>query len=168
MKLCPKCSTPHEKGGMYCSRSCANSRNFSAETNEKKSKSNLEFYANFTADERKQLQAKKNLKYDFNAKQKKVQVANLKNSWNRPYEEMAQGALRKRLLHERNNKCEECGTSDQWRGNRLPLELEHIDGNNKNNKFENLKILCPNCHSQTPTFRGRNIKLKNLARSNPR
>ena len=38
------------------------------------------------------------------------------------------------------------------------LEYEHIDGNNKNNRRENVIMLCPNCHSQTKTFRGRNIK----------
>ena len=54
--------------------------------------------------------------------------------------------------------CEECGISE-WNGKRMIFELDHIDGNNKNNSFDNLKILCPNCHSQTPTFRGRKYEL---------
>lgn len=56
-------------------------------------------------------------------------------------------------------KCEKCGIT-QWNGQEAPLELHHIDGNNKNNKLENLEILCPNCHYQTPNHRGRNIKQK--------
>jgi 5-methylcytosine-specific restriction endonuclease McrA len=54
--------------------------------------------------------------------------------------------------------CEECGIKE-WNGRRIIFELDHIDGNNKNNSFDNLKILCPNCHSQTPTFRGRKYEL---------
>ena len=54
--------------------------------------------------------------------------------------------------------CESCGIGENWNGKDLVLELDHIDGNNTNNSLENLRILCPNCHSQTPTFRGRNIK----------
>ena len=52
-------------------------------------------------------------------------------------------------------KCEECDIAD-WNGKSIVLEIDHIDGNNKNHRFDNLKILCPNCHSQTPTFRRRN------------
>jgi hypothetical protein len=53
-------------------------------------------------------------------------------------------------------KCECCGISE-WNGRSIVLELDHKDGNNKNNSLDNLQILCPNCHSQTPTFRGRKI-----------
>ena len=54
-------------------------------------------------------------------------------------------------------RCEKCGL-DTWLGNKITIELEHIDGNNKNNTLENLMFLCPNCHSYTDTWRGRNIK----------
>lgn len=66
-------------------------------------------------------------------------------------------AIKKRLLRDGilENKCYSCGITD-WRGQPLSLELEHIDGNRSNNTVENLTLLCPNCHSQTPTFRGRN------------
>jgi hypothetical protein len=53
-------------------------------------------------------------------------------------------------------KCFECGIKE-WNNKPIVLELEHTDGNNRNNLPENLKLLCPNCHSQTSTFRGRNI-----------
>jgi 5-methylcytosine-specific restriction endonuclease McrA len=60
------------------------------------------------------------------------------------------------LVEERGYKCESCSNSE-WLGKQIPLELEHIDGNNRNNDRSNLKLLCPNCHAFTPTYRGRNI-----------
>ena len=65
--------------------------------------------------------------------------------------------LKNRLISEgyKESICESCGIGEEWNDNYLVLELDHIDGNNKNNSLENLRILCPNCHSQTPTFRGR-------------
>lgn len=66
--------------------------------------------------------------------------------------------LRSRLIKEgfKEYKCEECGI-DEWNGKKISLELDHISGNRLDNSLENLKLLCPNCHSQTHTFRGRNI-----------
>lgn len=53
-------------------------------------------------------------------------------------------------------KCEVCGI-EKWNGKDIKLELHHKNGNNKDNRLENLCFLCPNCHSQTENFRGRNI-----------
>ena len=65
--------------------------------------------------------------------------------------------LRLRLIKEgvKEAKCEECGIVD-WNGKPVSLELDHIDGNSKNHLLNNLRILCPNCHSQTETYRGKN------------
>lgn len=52
--------------------------------------------------------------------------------------------------------CYECDIKD-WNGKPIKLELDHINGINHDNRLENLRLLCPNCHSQTDTFRGRNI-----------
>ena len=52
------------------------------------------------------------------------------------------------------NKCSNCGLTN-WLGQPIVLELHHIDGNKFNNDFNNLQLLCPNCHSLTSNFRGR-------------
>lgn len=60
------------------------------------------------------------------------------------------------LLEER---CYSCGITE-WKGEKLSLELEHKNGDRTDNRIENLTILCPNCHSLTSTYRGRNKKNK--------
>lgn len=59
------------------------------------------------------------------------------------------------LIKERGYRCECCGLSE-WLEKPITLELEHIDGDNQNNVKDNLKLLCPNCHSFTDTWKGRN------------
>lgn len=50
-----------------------------------------------------------------------------------------------------------CGVIEMWNGETIVLQLDHINGNRKDNKYENLRLLCPNCHSQTSTFGYRNF-----------
>lgn len=67
--------------------------------------------------------------------------------------------LKKRLLDAKlkENKCEICNITE-WNGKPISLHLDHINGDNGNNHLSNLRILCPNCHSQTDTFGARNKK----------
>lgn len=53
-------------------------------------------------------------------------------------------------------KCESCSLSDQWNSKPINLQMDHINGNRKDHRLENLRWLCPNCHSQTDTFCARN------------
>ena len=52
--------------------------------------------------------------------------------------------------------CEICNIGDVWNNIKLELELDHIDGDRTNHSIYNLRIVCPNCHSQTETFRSKN------------
>lgn len=52
-------------------------------------------------------------------------------------------------------RCRLCGIEALWQGEPLPLEVDHIDGDWRNNLADNLRLLCPNCHSTTDTYRGR-------------
>ena len=66
-------------------------------------------------------------------------------------------SLKKRLLDEKlkEYKCEICNIST-WLNKPLSLQLDHINGINNDNRLENLRFICPNCHSQTDTFSGKN------------
>jgi len=70
--------------------------------------------------------------------------------------------LKQRLIKEGllNNKCKECGLSPTWQNKPLMLTIDHINGIREDNRIDNLRLLCPNCHSQTKTFTGRNVKRK--------
>lgn len=60
------------------------------------------------------------------------------------------------LIEEAGHKCWKCNLS-LWMGRPIPLEIDHIDGDRLNNVRSNLRILCPNCHAFTDTYRGKNI-----------
>jgi len=67
--------------------------------------------------------------------------------------------LKKRLIDDKllSYKCE-CGNKGEWLGKKLILQLDHKNGINNDNRLENLRFLCPNCHSQTETFGGKRLK----------
>lgn len=66
--------------------------------------------------------------------------------------------LRQRLINEKifEHKCSRC-KNIEWQGQNIPLELDHINGINNDNRLENLRLLCPNCHALTDTYRGKNV-----------
>ena len=69
--------------------------------------------------------------------------------------EFDRSRLRVWLTEDRGYKCSCCGISD-WNGKSITLQVDHIDGNAGNNLPDNLQLICPNCHSQSKTFAGRN------------
>lgn len=60
------------------------------------------------------------------------------------------------------NRCEECGLVE-WRGRPLSMALHHVNGDPHDNRLENLRVLCPNCHAQTDNFSGRNTRRRRAA-----
>jgi hypothetical protein len=69
-------------------------------------------------------------------------------SWN----ELPLLEKRRRVYNDQDGKCLICGINE-WAGKAITLELDHINGDHYDNKRDNVRYLCPNCHSQTPTFR---------------
>jgi hypothetical protein len=140
---CIKCNNEHDGSfgsGKYCSRACANSRVRTDEVKQKISKGILN--------------SKWWLNCDYSHNSNSAKIDKAKETWKskRDYDTAHIFSIKKWIKEERGNKCEECGV-EEWNGKRLPMEVDHIDGNTKNNNLDNLKILCPNCHSQTPTWR---------------
>lgn len=68
-------------------------------------------------------------------------------------------SIRRRLLEDGvfQNRCTICGIED-WRGKPLSMHIDHINGVKNDHRMENLRMLCPNCHSQTETYGGRNAR----------
>src|SRR4051812_5415093 len=74
--------------------------------------------------------------------------------WKFKVKNVSRGWLKARLLNKKllTYACKLCGNHGRWRGVKLVLQLDHKNGNNRDNKLSNLRFLCPNCHSQTKTF----------------
>lgn len=84
------------------------------------------------------------------------------NKQNYNYDAYTNGTIKKRgkttadpIIALRGRKCECCGLTE-WQGQPINLEVHHKDGNRSNNDLSNLQLLCPNCHSYTPTFTKKN------------
>ena len=103
-------------------------------------------------------------KFCNNKCQKEYQYLNYINKWKKGEVNGLRGIyqtssyIKTYLFRKYENKCARCGWGEKnTYTNTIPLEIEHIDGNYKNNKEENLILLCPNCHSLTPTYKGANL-----------
>lgn len=147
MKICPKCGKEHLKSGNFCSLKCANSRVFSDEAKRKIS----------LALKGKSRNLSESQMESFKKKMKEVWEIKYNNT---NFDDLGPENRRRRVLEEQNFCCNRCGISD-WFGEKITLELDHIDGISDNNSRENLEGLCPNCHSLTETWRGRNKPTKN-------
>lgn len=167
IKICPKCNNTFDdlnKPRKFCSRKCSNSRNFSEETRKLKSKKQLEYLGSLADEERAKLFEKIRTSSHTSLNRKKYyeerkieyqrRIDEMKKT--KPFNEWPISIKRKHILEEQDYKCDECTVTEIWNGKPLKLELDHIDGNKENNDRENLRFLCPNCHSQTETFRGKN------------
>lgn len=158
MVRCKKCNKGFEiQKGLknYCSLKCRNSRNWNEEDKLKKSIANKD-------NEKLKLASKirrdKFLSLPKEIYEKIIKNRNdiwVKNLFNKDFKNLSNNLRRKRIILEQEGKCNRCGL-DKWLGENLCLEFEHKDGNRNNNLRENLEALCPNCHSLTSTWRGRN------------
>jgi hypothetical protein len=94
------------------------------------------------------------MKFDLSTEHMTHQSWN-KNNQIKQYSDLSKpSSIKKRLLQELGHKCQKCGL-ETWNSEPIPLELEHIDGDNRNHSRDNVTLLCCNCHAQTPTWRNR-------------
>jgi len=98
----------------------------------------------------------------YKLKNRKLNIKQLiegKIIYTNPYYGSINNNIKTYLLKEKifEYKCLICGINE-WMGEKIILDLDHIDGNRNNNILTNLRLLCPNCHSQTLTFKGKNNK----------
>lgn len=150
MKCCPNCGKEVKPQNKFCNSSCAASHNnklYRKRVKQIKKCINCE-----------KVLEKAQVKYCC----RECQVSNYKNSVIIPKIQKGEyrdsTTLKKYLFDIRGEKCEECAQVPFWNGKKLCLQLDHIDGNSDNCNLSNLRILCPNCHTQTETFTSRNRK----------
>ena len=161
MILCEKCSSAHNGdygSGRFCSKTCA--RSFSTYTKRSQINQVVKLKAQGRPSPlRGRTQTtehvqKRTARSPESIEQARVKTQKLREDryLNAAFDDLHILQKKKRVLEEQNGACNKCGITN-WLGNYLPLELEHKDGNNQNNDRNNLEVLCPNCHSQTPTWR---------------
>lgn len=103
-------------------------------------------------------------KYCSNLCQKKHQSKTKYELWKEGKSTIGKGCLRTNLIEEYGYKCSVCEISE-WMNKPISLEIDHEDGDPFNNTPSNLRLICPNCHSQTLSYKGKN---KGKGRSNKR
>jgi endogenous inhibitor of DNA gyrase (YacG/DUF329 family) len=146
---CPKCKTEFENKRnwgikKFCSRKCANSKERPQEVRDKISKKLIG-----------RTTARKGIKIVGQAKEQWLQKVRATRAAV-PFDDLGWDTKRLRVIKDQNGKCNRCDINN-WLGEKLSLEVDHIDGDGNNNDRNNLEGLCPNCHSLTKTWRGRNI-----------
>lgn len=155
---CESCDEKHDGSygsGRFCKESCARSYSTKLKRNEislkvsktlKSKNRNLDL-SHLQTDEIIKKRCK-TLSETLKKKKELYKKTTPFEKWNIEY-------IKEEIFNEQKGFCNFC-KNDTWLGELIPLELEHKDGNNLNNKRENLELLCCNCHSLTHTWRGRN------------
>lgn len=93
------------------------------------------------------------VRYKFSINDRKISYeTRIKKLEALPFEQQSSKCRKEIILYEQNYKCLFCNLTE-WLNKPIVLELDHIDGNHKNNSRTNLRCLCPNCHSQTDTWK---------------
>ena len=127
----------------FCSRACANVRDHSADTKKRIAKSMRLGIASETPEKRKERIARAVATGKANRAEMVL---------NGPFDMLSLRQKRERILSEQNGLCALCPNDQTWNGKPLRFELDHVSGDRSDESRSNLRLLCPNCHSQTETF----------------
>jgi 5-methylcytosine-specific restriction endonuclease McrA len=87
-------------------------------------------------------------------------IATMKAKRHSNFESLGWECRRRCVIESQEGRCGKCQLSE-WLGQPIPLEVDHINGDRTDHRRENLEAICPNCHAQTPTWRGRGLKILN-------
>ena len=142
---CKKCEVPIEydkRKNKFCSKSCSASYN----NVNRKAFNNCEYC---------QKEIDKPKKYCDNKCQQDRQYYDKVMLYKKGKIDTMGGSFNRFITERDGYKCSECGIKE-WNSKKIVLEVEHKDGNPYNNKEDNIVFLCPNCHSQTDTYKGKN------------
>lgn len=168
---CEYCNKENNNSTRFCSKTCA--RGFS--TKEKRKEINekvsikLKNYPNpnigKTYEEIYGLEKAQKIKEELRktARERSLkgkpiqQEKRLEKLYKTSFNDLSLKLKKKKIIIEQNYKCLHC-KNEEWLGIPIVLEIDHIDGDKKNNNRTNLRVLCPNCHAQTKTWKGRNMK----------
>lgn len=154
---CEKCSKTHngEYGsGRFCFNKCA--RSFSTKNKRKEINSKVS----------KTLSGRTGMPSPLKGKKRPEEVGKkIAKCWANKrllhrktlnFEDLTSSERREEIIEDQNRVCNICGIKEEWNGKPLKFELDHISGDKTNNSRENLRLICSNCHQQTPTYKGRN------------
>lgn len=150
--VCEKCGKEHDASygsGRFCSEHCARARTFSEESKRKKCEKSKQAWARGSY---KEVSLKghhftsKDWQKALLIQKEKREARNKELIKSGKYELLSRNTRRKLLLEEANYTCEKCGNS-KWLNEPIWLEIHHIDDDSKNNKKENLMVVCLNCHA---------------------
>lgn len=146
---CASCNNDHDGSfgtGKYCSRSCANKRKHSPEV-----------YARISA---KLTGTSTGTRKWSKLAQESFKIRHHQRSIERasgPWETLPKGLWRSRILEEQNGLCAICSGPQSWNEKPLTFHIDHINGRRQDHYRENLRAICPNCHSQTETYGHKNV-----------
>ena len=159
MIKCERCDIQHEGkfgSGRFCSISCANS---------KRQLKGITKTKNYKGLSEEQISEKKRLRSEICRKAALVKAKLNREEKERrlstcEWEELLSSERKERVLREQKYCCAICSIGMKWNNKPLSFDLDHINGDRQDNSRDNLRCLCPNCHSQTPTYKSKNAKGK--------
>ena len=159
--ICESCGREYGAtfgSGRFCSTACAHRRVFSAETRALKAQKQKAFINRSP----ETFARARTLAQTVQSRKKRIlawEKRRLEATKAIPFSKLSEALKRLVILQEQEDRCAICQLSS-WQDQPIPLELDHINGDRSNNERDNLRMICPNCHAQTDTYKVKNVKKK--------